>query len=649
MERKAGTARAALGAGARADHGSSNFSLHWKYAVLLFVLALAYRGAYLVEAAGRPDFNLFYMDQEYNLEWAKALASGQWTPPFDQLKDHAYFRAPLYSHFLAAIFVTFGESTLVARILQLIIGSVSCVLAYAVAARCFGQRAGVVTGLICAFYWVLAYFDMEFLLPVLLVFLILLACLLLYLAVERRSLVLAALGGLALGLFAITRPNILAFFPFAIWWGWWVLRNLDRKKAVAVAAMIGLGCVLPPAAATIRNGVVAHDWVVVASQGGVNFYIGNNPESNGMQAVVPGTRGTWWGGFEDTRTIAEADEGRPLRDSEVSSYWFRRGFDFIRESPGHWLRLIGQKALALIGDPEVPNNDPYEVYRNDSYTLRLPLSFGLLFGPFLVSLFFQFRRARPGCDPLRERDALRRGYALLPLLFVIVYGATFLAFFVTGRYRVPLVPFVAMGAAVTLVRVVGFCTRRAFGRAALIVVICAGLTAILRIDVLGVRENSVWFANYNRAVEMIDLGDLDRGIAGLESVVADGGIQEPELYGTLIRAYAKRNAPGDPGKILQTAEEGLRFNPREADLLWFAMFGHLEQRDWPQAMARGEQYSNVRAHDIRGWYVGFQAALAMGDLSKAKEYLARAAEAAPADRLVLQMKRQLTRPRARNP
>ena len=97
----------------------------------------------MFEAAGKPDFNVFYMDQEYHLEWARALATGQWEPPHDQLRDAPFFRAPLYPYFLALLLDLGGGSTLGVRIVQVLIGSVSCVLAYAVAAKCFGHRVSL--------------------------------------------------------------------------------------------------------------------------------------------------------------------------------------------------------------------------------------------------------------------------------------------------------------------------------------------------------------------------------------------------------------------------------------------------------------------------------------------------------------------------
>ena len=61
----------------------------------MFVCALAFRAAFLAEAARRPRFELVYMDPEYNLEWARGMATGLWKPPYDRLQEGPYFRAQM--------------------------------------------------------------------------------------------------------------------------------------------------------------------------------------------------------------------------------------------------------------------------------------------------------------------------------------------------------------------------------------------------------------------------------------------------------------------------------------------------------------------------------------------------------------------------
>jgi 4-amino-4-deoxy-L-arabinose transferase-like glycosyltransferase len=616
---------------------SGDFTLHWWPLLLVLALALAYRGLYLAEGSSHPDFGLVFMDQEYHVEWARSLASGQWTPPYDELRSGAYFRAPLYPHFLAGVLALFGNSLWAARIVQILIGSLSCVLASALATKCFGSRTGVVTGILCAFYWVFAYFDARLLLPVLLVFFILLAMLLTFLAVERRSPSLIALAGLTFGLYSITRPNILVFFPFLFWWSWRAFRPEKRGRAALFTGLLVLGCVLPPLLVTVRNRVVADDWVVVASQGGVNFYIGNNAQSNGMEAVVPGTRQSWWGGFEDTRRIAEEAAGRSLKDSEVSDYWFRRAWTEIRANPGRWLRLTGRKALAFFGDPELPNNEPYEAQRSQYRTLSLvPLGFAVFFGLFLVSLPEMIRRVRTAAgNDTRDR------FVSLILQFVVVYSLSVIAFFVTGRYRVPVVPFLVMGAALTLVRIF---ERLRAGRVwaalpSLVTAVC--LIAVLRIDVLDVRAATHGFAELTEAQNLLARGDVDGAIRRLDDIRNRRSVRAREVYQSLIRAYSQRNGPGDREAILRVAEEAARAYPDEPEFLWFVAVGAVDAQQWERAAPAVEHYLLKKPEDVRGIYLGFVTALARGRRHEAEAYLRRAEAVDSGHALVASMREKL--------
>ena len=75
---------------------------------------------------------------------------------------------------------------------------------------------------------------------------------------------------------------------------------------------------------TVRNYVVSRQFVPIAWQAGTDFVIGNNPQSDGVTAIVPGTRSSWWGGFDDVKRLAEAAAGRPLKGAEIDRYWLAR-------------------------------------------------------------------------------------------------------------------------------------------------------------------------------------------------------------------------------------------------------------------------------------------------------------------------------------
>jgi len=209
-------------------------------------------------------------------------------------------------------------------------------------------------------------------------------------------------SGFVTGLSAIARPNILLFGLAACFW----LLFFDatsrerfrvRWKAGLVRALLfGGACLVPILPVTVRNAVEGDDLVLVSSQGGVNFYIGNNAASDGTTAVVPGTRAGWWEGYRDTIAIAEAAEGRSLDPSEVSQHFFGEAFEFIRQKPQEWFDLTCRKAGYFFNRAEFTNNQPIRFFaeRFGSIVRLLPIGFGVIAPLSLLGLILCLKRFR---------------------------------------------------------------------------------------------------------------------------------------------------------------------------------------------------------------------------------------------------------------
>ena len=407
----------------------------------IFALALAVRLAYLVQMQASPCFDVPLMDADYHDRWARMIAGGEW------LGEAVFFRAPLYPSFLGALYSLFGPDYALVRGVQFTLGALTCVLLYLLGARIGGRPVGVVAGVMAALYGPFVYFEGELLLPVLeaLFAAALLLCLSWALPSGAQTPARPAawwppwlLAGLCIGLFAVTRPNILAFIPVLL--GYMILRLGWRRaaRAGAVCCLATALCILP---VTLHNWVVGGDLVLISSQGGVNFYIGNNPRSDGTTAVVPGTRATWWGGYRDVIHIAERAQGRELRPSEVSSYWSRRAREFITSQPGAWLKLTGKKLLLFWYGHEIPNN--LEIYPATWFS---PVLRALLWewGP----VRFPFGLVAPlGLAGLALAVARRKQELTAPILFLAVYSLTVVAFFVCARFRIPcLLPLIVLAA-----------------------------------------------------------------------------------------------------------------------------------------------------------------------------------------------------------
>jgi len=384
----------------------------------IVLAALAIRLIYILQYRSSPTFVEPVMDPQYHVEWARAFARGE-----SFMAGEPYFRAPLYPWFLGMCFKLFGESMLVPRIVQALLGSLSCGLVFLIARRFFGSVTAAIAGAAAATYWLYVYFDAELLITTLVIFLDLGFLWLLVRADETRTVRGYMLAGFVMGLSAIARPNILLFGLAAC--VWIILRDhRNRRPAFARSFLFGLACLVPIIPITIRNAVEGDDLVLISSQGGVNFYIGNNAKADGTRAVVPGTRPDWWGGYHDTIAMAERDAGRELKPSEVSRYFFGKALEYIKGDFWSWLGLTGRKLRYYWNASEISNNQPIRFFaeRYAPIVRYLPIGFGLIAPLGLMGLLLCFRR--PG--------------RFFPLWgFVAVYSATIIVFFVCTRFRIP--------------------------------------------------------------------------------------------------------------------------------------------------------------------------------------------------------------------
>ena len=398
----------------------------WRIA-LVFAWALLLRLIYVHQISSNPYFDSPTMDPLFHDQWARAIAAGKpWLP------HEPYFRAPLYPYFLAFVYRFLSPGYMAVRVVQAILGSASAVLVYLIGRRTFGERAGLLAGLLAGAYWMLIYFDGELLINVFENLFNLLFLWLVLRAAERDRLRAWFPVGLALGLSAIARPTILAFIVVLVPWMAWMRRDGLLARVAAVVA--GAAIVILPV--TARNLVVAHDFVPIAWQGGINFYLGNHGGANGWSAQAPELPLDWWGGYNATISIPEKAAGHPLKRSAVDRYWFHRGLGWMRAHPGAGAALMARKFALFWTSFEFGNNQDVYFFRRYSALLRGPLlHFGLV-APLALAGMLLF-----------TRGAKR---ALLTL-FVLLYMATIVAFFVCDKLRLPVVPLLIIFAAALVV------------------------------------------------------------------------------------------------------------------------------------------------------------------------------------------------------
>ncbi|NKB71088.1 MAG: tetratricopeptide repeat protein [Candidatus Latescibacteria bacterium] len=389
---------------------------------LIFVVGLVLRLLHLWQMSASPLFAWPAVDAATYAEQAAQLADGNWLGR----GQGPFWQPPLYPYFLGLVKFVFPESFFyAARCLQALLGSLSCLLLYAIGRRLFGSGIGLAGSLIAAFYGPLIYFDIR-LLPVgLATFLVLGGLLLLLRALDRPSSGAFAAAGLALGLASIAVATLLPLLPvLAIWLVYWQHRQgwLSLRRAGIWIGSFALGALLAIAPVAVRNYYIGGDAVLISYNGGVNFYIGNNTRSQQTLALRPGWE------WEELMAL-------PLRQgiegpAAKSHFFYRRAVADISTSPLAYIGLLGRKMGQFWHGDELARNQEIYYWRKYSDVLAaslwkwgLAFPFGLLSPLALVGLVAYSRRG-----------------ASLPVVVVLAYCLAVVAFFVTARYRLPIVP-----------------------------------------------------------------------------------------------------------------------------------------------------------------------------------------------------------------
>ena len=385
---------------------------------LIVLLALGLRLYYLNELSSSPLFAVPVVDARTYVDDARYLSEVSWAG-----RPTPFWQPPLYSYLLGLLFAVGGENYYLPRLLQALFGALVCGGTYLLGLRLFPPAVVLGAGLAAAFYGPLMYFGGE-LLPTTLALLLHLALLLLLLTAPLKRRWPWLLAGLVLGLAALAVANILLFAPVLLLWLWFSRGSFVQRGA---SFFLGLALVVAPVAG--RNYLVGNDWVLISHNAGINFYIGNNPDYQRTVEIRPGR--AWLQLVE----MPEREAGIE-RPSAKSRFFFARSWDFAVANPLDYARLQLYKLYLFWHGDEIKRNiDPYFA-RRDSVLLAALLwkkgvafPFGLVAPLALIGLVLFARTAAGKTEQGR-----------LCLLFTLTYMVSVVGFFVTARYRLPVVP-----------------------------------------------------------------------------------------------------------------------------------------------------------------------------------------------------------------
>ena len=299
-------------------------------------------------------------DMKFYNDWAKRILGGQFTD------GKAFYGLPGYAFALAGIYKATGgyghwySPYLVAQV-QAALHALTAVWLFLLGCRVFGgesrgeKRRGTAIGVLAALAWALftpAQVFSAILMPTAWLVCVFWGMVYWLVCIHENGRVSWwrpwLWMGLLAGFVAMLVATILMLLPLIVLAIALIVgrgqplrtRILPTLGAVAILmAGVYAGC----SPVWIHNYFIAKDRVLLSAHDGLNFYLGNHATSNGYTKIPDGLRASQEGLLKDSLTIPEKIAGHPLKRSEASAFWKKKGVAFIHDQPVAWMRLLLRK------------------------------------------------------------------------------------------------------------------------------------------------------------------------------------------------------------------------------------------------------------------------------------------------------------------
>jgi len=260
------------------------------------------------------------------------------------LQDRCYM--PPGQYLFAGIINQFlsQPNYLLLRIVTILLSALISVNIYRIGKENFGNNVGVISGYFSVLSLTFIFHSWTFYSTTLA------ACLFSFFILyffrmlrfpDRKN---AILTGIFLGLSGLTRAEMLIFFPIAFFW-FLVVRGAGGENLKSVLRMVFFS-LLVVSCWTVRNYLICNKFVLVSSNGPINFFIGNNPLQKG-------------GYFQ------------PLASKKEEENYLLAGLLYDLEHPGWFVRFFKEKFKLYWSDRTWEHPKQLLESRFDNSTVKL--------------------------------------------------------------------------------------------------------------------------------------------------------------------------------------------------------------------------------------------------------------------------------------
>jgi 4-amino-4-deoxy-L-arabinose transferase-like glycosyltransferase len=333
------------------------------------------------------------------------------------------FRAPGYPFFLALIYLIFGHSFLAVRIVQALLDLVTMFLIFNIGKLLFEKKVAITSILIYAIYPLLLYSVSTFFPATLFTFLLALVFYLTLNVKQNPSIFKFIALGVIIGLSILTVPTVSAMIPFLLFWIILSRKEKNFRSVLSIVVIIS-AMVMTMTPWLIRNYVVHKKPLFIASNGGYNFWMGNNPHakiSTGNSIPIPDKLSQ-----KLSNTKSEIERER---------IFYQDAFQFIKANPKRFISLTFLKALNLWHFYPTPTTG-YKTNVMLSKALSVVSCVPILILAIFGMIFTYSKKKQEVCL-----------FVLLFLTFTAVYAI----FFTKVRFRIPLDPYLIIFASYSIV------------------------------------------------------------------------------------------------------------------------------------------------------------------------------------------------------
>ena len=493
--------------------------------------ALVIRLLILSRFAASPHFLPQTDDMKFYADWAGRILLGQWSD------GQAFYGLPGYAYLLAGLFAVGGINPMLVGVLQVALEASTTVLIFKIAKKvladmriCESARVSGAVAAIAALGWIFFLPAQTFstiLMPSAWLVASFWGCV--WWLVKGDSLPAAWRWfgfGAFLGLVSTMVATILFLIPLfmarIIGWSWRIKSLPARLSSIVIATvLLGCGILAGTSPAWLHNYFVAHDSVLLSAHGGLNFWMGNNPDATGYPKIPEGLSAGQEGLLRDSITRAEEASGRKLKRSEVSAFWSGKADRWVRENRGAWLALIGVKLRNFWNAFQYDDLSEINLLREEG-VLTPGLRFGIVAAlglPGMLIAAWRFSRAR-----WVAAAVLLHMCALLPV-------------FITERYRLCAVPGLMIFAAFSVVEMWSAFVQKRW------------LTAVGTLMAIGAstcfvswpqRDAGMWALDpFNTGLKLLRAGETDRALGHLEMAQRFAPDSAEVCFGLGNALYAK--------------------------------------------------------------------------------------------------------------